>query len=327
MQSIATSGKPSRTALHRFRVLSVSTVVVVYLLILAGGIVRATGSGMGCPDWPKCFGRLIPPTQESQLPVNYRDLYAGAHGNVEPFNAAKTWTEYLNRLLGAFTGLLVLGVFATALPLRRFYPSLPILTGIVVLLTGLQAWLGKLVVDRNLHEGTVTLHMLLALLIVGLLILAASRTYRYKNDGLRSVPKWVPVLSLSLALAQLVLGSQVREAVDAMSLTHTSRTEWISGLGLPYLLHRSMSMLVVLSSLGLGFLLWPLREHARPKGILWVLGITITLALAGGLTLANAALPPWVQPIHLLAGSLLVGTHLFAAIAVIESSRTALSPR
>ena len=78
-------------------------------LILAGGIVRATGSGMGCPDWPKCFGRWIPPTEFSQLPSNYREIYgAKLKGEVE-FNAVKTWIEYANRLLGVLVGFFVFG--------------------------------------------------------------------------------------------------------------------------------------------------------------------------------------------------------------------------
>jgi hypothetical protein len=78
-----------------------ATLVVVLLLILAGGIVRSSGSGMGCPDWPLCFGQVIPPLVESDLPANYQEIYAERGYADTRFNALKTWTEYLNRLLGA----------------------------------------------------------------------------------------------------------------------------------------------------------------------------------------------------------------------------------
>jgi heme a synthase len=120
----------------RFRNIGVITVVAVYFLILVGGIVRSTGSGMGCPDWPKCFGSWVPPTDVSQLPDDYLEIYkeqrveknrklAGyldkmgfekvsqeifAHPNQyteTEFNVTKTWIEYLNRLVGVVIGILI----------------------------------------------------------------------------------------------------------------------------------------------------------------------------------------------------------------------------
>ena len=102
-----------------FRKLGLITIVSIYLLVLAGGIVRSTGSGMGCPDWPKCFGMWVPPTEVSQLPPNYQEIYAEKlHGEVE-FNPVKTWIEYVNRLVGAFTGIIVFGVFVASFSYRK----------------------------------------------------------------------------------------------------------------------------------------------------------------------------------------------------------------
>src|ERR1700709_737316 len=122
------------TAKNRFTTINLITIVLLFVLILAGGVVRSTGSGMGCPDWPKCFGRYVPPTESSELPADYKQKYvAGPEAQnkkfaktldvfgfsdlatrlrqdrsilvPEEFNAAKTWTEYINRLIGAISGL------------------------------------------------------------------------------------------------------------------------------------------------------------------------------------------------------------------------------
>jgi cytochrome c oxidase assembly protein subunit 15 len=80
----------------------------VFLVILAGGIVRMTQSGMGCPDWPTCFGMWIPPTDASQLPVDF-EKYLSKQDIDHSFNVYHTWIEYINRLLGAILGLFIFG--------------------------------------------------------------------------------------------------------------------------------------------------------------------------------------------------------------------------
>ena len=133
------------------------TLISLYVLILAGGIVRSTGSGMGCPDWPKCFGQLVPPTHISELPFNYQEIYKEKlHGEVL-FNPTKTWIEYLNRLMGALTGLFMATTLALSIKKGRsvFLPTLA-----AFLLVMANAVLGKYVVDSFLLPGVVTMHML-----------------------------------------------------------------------------------------------------------------------------------------------------------------------
>src|SRR6218665_3265712 len=105
--------------IRRFIRLAQVTLIFVYLVIIAGSVVRATGSGMGCPDWPKCFGHWVPPTDVSQLPPNYKEIYAGEHHAVAEFNALNTWVEYVNRLCGAILGILIFAQFIFSFKFRK----------------------------------------------------------------------------------------------------------------------------------------------------------------------------------------------------------------
>ncbi|MFM8342059.1 MAG: COX15/CtaA family protein, partial [Methylomonas sp.] len=159
-------------AASRFRRLGTLTIFAVYFVILVGGIVRASGAGMGCPDWPTCFGQWVPPTTEAELPANYHEIYAARGYQNTEFNPVKTWTEYTNRLVGVTIGFLI---FLTAWSSRIYLKAdkaIFYLAVSVFLLVGFQGWLGSAVVASNLKPLMITLHMLLALFIVALLIYA-----------------------------------------------------------------------------------------------------------------------------------------------------------
>src|ERR1700749_1530440 len=84
-----------------------ATFILTFLVIIAGGVVRTTHSGMGCPDWPTCFGSWIPPTNASQLPPDF-EKYLRKQDIDHTFNALHTWIEYFNRLLGTLLGIFAL---------------------------------------------------------------------------------------------------------------------------------------------------------------------------------------------------------------------------
>lgn len=312
---------------RRFRSWGYWTIAMVFLVILAGGVVRATGSGMGCPDWPKCFGSWTPPTDESQLPADYQTRY-NVHGHgVEPFNAAKTWTEYVNRLLGALLGLFVFGLTLASLPLwpRSRLPFTLAFTAL--LMTGFEGWLGAQVVSSNLAPYMVSLHMLVALLILFVLITAVA--WRLTPRLEVPIPKLgllraTALLLLLAVLAQILLGTQVREGIDevAAGLNYERRDDWVESLGPSYWVHRSFSIALVLSCVGF---VWLLYEHTRQLGHLYftasVLFMLLGLEVVLGVLLAYAGFPAWAQPLHMLIGSALSVAVFFIFMVLLKQKR------
>ncbi len=282
------------------------------MLILAGAIVRSTGSGMGCPDWPKCFGRYIPPTQASELPFNYQEIYKEKlHGEVE-FNPTKTWIEYLNRLLGALTGLLVLITAILSFKEENRVRNYSIAALILVLGN---AVLGKYVVDSFLLPGVVTAHMLLSIGVIFFLIKALNIQSGYVVKPL-SARSWVGI-NLIIIFIQILLGTQVRENMDHViaELGEGAKDNWISSLNIIYVVHRTFSWVVLLSHL----ILWnKLKETSfltYRQGILGLLGISFLT----GILMAYFALPLGSQAVHLVISLVLVGWHMHTWIATKNS--------
>lgn len=296
---------------------------------------RSTGSGMGCPDWPKCFGSWVPPTEASQLPFDYKQVYSeqrlaknerlanylGALGfaqladqlkndpaiaGEEEFNATKTWVEYVNRLIGALVGLFILATFAASVPSWKHDHPLVIASAATVIAVGLQGWIGSVVVSTNLLPWMITVHMLLALLIVALLTFVALRA-----GGIKPVSAGPKQLQIGAALGvlsvltvvQIVMGTQVRESVNevAQALGESQRERWVAGLDWVFYVHRSYSIIVLLGHLYLVYLAY---QNFGTNGNLtrWagVLLVVIIAEVLSGVIMAYFAIPRFAQPLHLI---------------------------
>lgn len=298
---------------RRFQNLAFLTILVIYLLILAGGIVRSTGSGMGCPDWPKCFGQWVPPTEITQLPPNYQQIYgAKLKGEIE-FNPVKTWIEYINRLLGVVSGFLVFATLLASLPYLR--KDKPVFWASVAafLLIGTNGWLGSRVVATELAQYMVTLHMLLAILVVFALIFAFVRSQK----TIITVPSTTKMGMLSgllagtmmLTMGQVLLGTAVRETLDAVihRLGYAQRESWISSLDWRFYVHRSFSLVVLAIHLTIIYKLNKLPKTGLLTRLTTLLVGIIVTEIATGIVMAYLGVPAFAQPIHLVLAVLMIG--------------------
>ncbi|MEJ6589711.1 MAG: COX15/CtaA family protein [Crocinitomicaceae bacterium] len=309
--------------------------VLIYLVVIAGSFVRITGSGMGCPDWPKCFGEWIPPTSADDLPGDYRQAYLEKRSKKvvkftkvlsvigmgetasllrtdpsvyeeEPFNAQKTWIEYVNRLFGFLAGNAMLFVFFWLLFSYRKSKLLWI-CGFNLILMGFQAWFGSIVVATNLVPWTITVHLFLALLIIAIqiyvIILAAGDNRLFQRYEL-SKPMLLMLWGIfAITFYQMFLGTQVRESIDVLIKNDVGQDAWTEGVGLPFYIHRSFSWLVLVMLL---VVFWINEKQKSFTGIR-VAFIVLALELLSGVLLAHFNMPDLVRTAHLLFASILFG--------------------
>ncbi len=308
----------------RFRRIASLTLLAIYCVILAGGIVRASGAGMGCPDWPTCFGQWIPPTEEAQLPENYQQIYAQRGYADTRFNPLKTWTEYTNRLVGVSAGFLLLLTVYTARYYLKSDPRVFYLSLATLLIVGFQGWLGSRVVASNLKPYMISLHMLLALSIVALLIYTLARSQKgflFQIDASGLSPHFVTVLkvAMGLTLLQITMGIQVREAVDIIANAHSyiDRQFWRDDFPLIFYVHRSFSSIILFTNLWLAWQVYrnPYRDHLLWHTVLVLMSCIVTAILAG-ISLDRLGMPAAAQPIHLLMANLIFGAQFFLFIGL-----------
>lgn len=312
--------------LNTYQKTAIATVLATLFLIFVGGLVRAAGAGLGCPDWPKCFGLWIPPTNIADLPAGF---------DARDFNVYKTWIEYLNRLVGVVIGLLITATFLLSLKYRKSKPEIFYSSGLAFVLVLIQGWLGGQVVKTGLNEWMITIHMVLAMIIVNVLIFAAYRATQTKikiriGAELRKKLLWLTGAILIFTMIQLVLGTQVRESVDLIKNAPMvpPRSAWLEIMmdGL-FPAHRSFSWVLMLAA---GMLLYILKNE-NAEGVVNILGqsvaLLIFLQVGSGIGLAYLDMPRMLQVAHLLIVALMICSQFLLLLILSQAGKVITGKR
>ena len=327
---------------NRFPAIVKVTLISLYLIFLAGSIVRMTGSGMGCPDWPKCFGYYIPPTSEEQITwqpnstyeegiiiiknevlyvaerkVNTSSVFDETNWEeytkheYATFNKFHTWVEYINRLITVLSGFIFLFLLAGSLKFRKENKWIPILSFIAFFFMLVEAFLGKMVVDSNLKPTMITVHMVIGLLIIGLIlrllfIIREEKTvFKY-----HSLFNKLLIVSIIFSIIQIAMGTQVRQFIDEqVKLFGFENKEYsLMNPSFKFYFHRSFTIAIILVNFGL-FYLNQLHKLGY-KLIKWIL-VLLFLETITGILMYYAEFPFGTQAVHLLSGALLFGVQFY----------------
>lgn len=289
------------------------SILGTYLVILAGAVVRGTGSGLGCPDWPRCFGQWVPPVDISELPENYKEIYKISGKTIADFDPFKTWTEYINRLLGVVLGFFIVILFGLSFGMRKYERNLPWFCGGLLFLIMVQGGVGALVVSTHLKPFIITIHMFLAIvLLFGLLYL---RRYCQDLQDTSIVQKvdhkglFLSRILIAATFLQVLLGTQVRQQVDhyMRDTQEATSTTIMDFLGWIFYVHRSFSIVIVLMFIYLLFYFNRARFNRSAFFLALLAFFSVMGNVVSGVVLNYFGFPAGAQPPHLFFGVLTLG--------------------
>ncbi|MGY8911186.1 MAG: COX15/CtaA family protein [Flavobacteriales bacterium] len=317
------------------------SIISVYLIFLAGSVVRMTGSGMGCPDWPKCFGYYIPPTSEEQITWKPNTEYKKgiiiikdealfvADKNIttadtftiknwskytkhdyNKFNKYHTWTEYINRLASVLAGFVFLFLIYASTKFWKTDKRIPYLAFAAFFLMLIEAVLGKIVVDTNLKPEIISIHMVIGLIIIALLlqlkfIISDKKTYNY-----HSLFNKLLIISVIFSLIQIAMGTQVRQFIDEQVklFGFENKNYSLMDPSFKFYFHRSFTIAIVLVNLGLFYI--NQVKNLGYKLVNWIVFL-LFLETITGILMYYAEFPLGTQAVHLLAGAILFGLQYY----------------
>jgi len=332
--------------LQRFNKLAKISLVCVYFIIIAGAVVRMTGSGMGCPDWPKCFGYYIPPTEVADIQFKPNHQYnsgvtiqidntfyfakqdftsnntlnldnwdKNTKHSYNTFNPTHTWIEYINRLFTAFAGIPILILLFISFRLWKTKKHLTIASILVILGMGFEAWLGKTVVDSNLLPYKITIHMMGSFIIIALLLYSIYKSQDKRPSNTTPLFKAVLITSIILTFVQVFLGTQVRQFVDEQVIAIGYQKElWLQKPNIQFYIHRTLSILVAVVNIWL-FLIIRKQQYNFP--IINYILLILSLEIITGVVMYYFNFPFTTQPLHLVLSAILFGLQFYLVLKTV----------
>ena len=295
----------------RFQKLAAATIATTVLLVTIGVVVRATGSGMGCPDWPLCHNGVLPPLDDTQA-----------------------WLEWIHRTVAAIIGFEILGLALFAWLDHRDRRSILWPTLAAVVLVGFQAWLGRETVRLNNSGESVTAHLATAMALLGLLVFVFVRSFypaRVLGRGASQRFTLLAAFTAAAIYALLLFGSHV-----------TATSQWyvfpdwplMNGALLPpltdansaHVLHRWVAAVV-------GVIVWAtaLAAWRTQRSHPWVIRLALTTAIlftvqavVGGLQVLTG-LAAWTQTLHLALGAVIWALSASLVVVAYFEARTTVA--
>ncbi len=311
-----------------YRKLALAALVSVLFLIFVGATVRVTGSGMGCPDWPTCWGLLIPPTSIDQvdlskLPIEKFQKKAERMGRdpaeitqaslAAEFNPRHVWTEFVNRLCSLPVGFFTLATFIASFWLRKTKPLVFYLSFLALLLVLANAWMGARVVYSGLSPGVLSTHLALAMALICVLVYChwagSEKRTKVLFSKHRKLQRAIVGILLLTVIFEGIIGSQIREMTDELAKFNLDapRSTWIEELEASwlYLLHRSFSWVIVILT-AIAYMI--ARKYQNEKLQLAQKGVAaiVLMQMMLGLIMAQVHIYSWVQVLHVGLAAILL---------------------
>jgi protoheme IX farnesyltransferase len=276
---------------NRFQKLAVLTLATAFVLVTIGVVVRATDAGLGCPDWPFCYGQVLPPVDD-----------------------AKAWIEWVHRTVAALIGFEILGLAVLAIRDHRQRRSIVWPTLAAVGLVGFQAWLGRETVRLGNSGESVTAHLAAALLLVGILVYVTVRAgypAGLRDGGSSQRFTILAAFGTAVTFALLLFGSHVTATDSALvfpdwPLMGGTLFPTLTEVTSAHILHRWVAVVVGLIVLGIGVVA-SRTQRDRPTLVRLAVGATILfgiqIVIGGAQVLTGLA--AWSQTLHLALGAVI----------------------
>jgi len=267
-----------------YRPLVLCGVVLTFLVIVVGAYVRLEDAGLGCPDWPGCYGQLLGVPDEVHELARAEQAFPG-----KSVDAGRAWKEMFHRYLAGMLGLLIAAIAVIAWRRRAAIGRPPWLASALVLLVAFQATLGMWTVTMLLQPAIVTLHLLGGMAIFALLLWLALWEINppaAPAAAARALRPWAAA-GIAVLVAQIALGGWVSTNYAALACTDipTCHGEWLPAMDFGHAYH-------VLRDLGVTATGAPL-SHEALTAIHWShrLGAVVTLVCVGFLALWALCIP------------------------------------